>query len=540
VKATLLALRLGRWGIAGFGTLAFIITYIQAQGFYQLAGHTAAERAAFGQSMSAIASRFTIILPPPLRPDTVGGYVQWRAYGGLAVLVAVWALASATGASRQDEERGLVEAVLASSLSRGRMIASRILAFAMGAVAASTAAGLGVLLGAVGGGESISIRSTVEAGVAVTALAVSCYSLTLLVAQLTGARIATAAAGVVLLALFLVNTLSHTFTSLSGLRWLSPFRYYELNQPLAPGGYFDLRATLVMFATTVVAGAAAAVALSHRDLGSSLFRWPARRHSASYEPSGLLLWRLPVARGLYDRRSGLVVWAAGMSLVGAIFVALTKSIIQPLLSIPALAPFFGAFMHGPIYATFLGHIWFSTAQLLLAAFAITQVARWSAEDTDGRLELILSNPVSRAAVVVERAIVLGLGTAFVAAASGVVVGIVSQNQGMNIASDRLAGAALLLIPFTLVFAAAGSVLAAWNPRATIGMLGGFAFFSYLVTEVGTIFKWPEWLQDVSAFKLFGTPLSSGVDRAGLLTMAAIIVVGFGASILVMERRDVGA
>jgi hypothetical protein len=40
--------------------------------------------------------------------------------------------------------------------------------------------------------------------------------------------------------------------------------------------------------------------------------------------------------------------------------------------------------------------------------------------------------------------------------------------------------------------------------------------------------------------LFGTPLSSGVDRAGLLTMAAIIVVGFGASILVMERRDVGA
>jgi ABC-2 type transport system permease protein len=219
---------------------------------------------------------------------------------------------------------------------------------------------------------------------------------------------------------------------------------------------------------------------------------------------------------------------------------LTKSIIQPLLSIPALAPFFGAFMHGPIYATFLGHIWFSTAQLLLAAFAITQVARWSAEDTDGRLELILSNPVSRAAVVVERAIVLGLGTAFVAAASGVVVGIVSQNQGMNIASDRLAGAALLLIPFTLVFAAAGSVLAAWNPRATIGMLGGFAFFSYLVTEVGTIFKWPEWLQDVSAFKLFGTPLSSGVDRAGLLTMAAIIVVGFGASILVMERRDVGA
>jgi ABC-2 type transport system permease protein len=537
--ATALALRLGRWGIAGFGALAFVITYVQAQSFYQIAGHTAAERAAFGQSMSALASQFTIILPPPIRPDTVGGYVQWRSYGGLAVLIAIWALASATGAARQDEERGLVEAALAASTSRGGMIASRIVAFAMASFAASTASGLGLFLGMVGSGESISVLSAIEAGVVLIALALSCYSLTLLVAQLTSARIATATAGLVLLVLFLVNTLSHTFTSFSAVRWLSPFRYYELSQPLAPGGNFDIRATLILFGGALAAGALAALAFSHRDLGSSLFPWPARQHGASHEPSGLLLWRIPIARGLYDRRIGLVVWAAGMSVLGAIFVALTKSIIQPLLSIPALAPYFGAFVHGPVYATFLGFMWFSTAELLFAAFAITQVARWSAEDTDGRLELILSHPVSRAVVVVERAVVLAIGGTFVAAVSGVAVGIASQNQGMNIGSDRLAAATLLLVPFALVFAAVGSVLAAMNPRGAIGLLGGFAFLSYLVTEVGPFFKWPEWILHVSAFKLYGTPLSSGVDRAGLLTMMAIIVVGFGASILVMERRDVG-
>jgi trehalose-phosphatase len=416
--ATTLALRLSRWGIAGFGALAFVITYVQAQSFYQIAGHTAAERAAFGQSMSVLASQFTIILPPPIRPDTVGGYVQWRSYGGLAVLVAIWALASATGASRQDEERGLVEAVLASSLSRGGMIASRIVAFAIASFAASTASGLGLVLGMVGSGESISLLLTIEAGVALIALALSCYSLTLLVAQLTSARIATATAGLVLLVLFLVNTLSHTFTSFSAVRWLSPFRYYELSQPLAPGGNFDIRATLILFGSALVAGAWAALAFAHRDLGSSLFRWPARQHGASYVPSGLMLWRIPVARGLYDRRIGLIVWAAGMSALGPIFVALTKSIIQPLLSIPALAPYLGGFVHGPVYATFLGFMWFSTAELLFAAFAITQVARWSAEDTDGRLELILSNPVSRAVIVVERAVVLAIGGTLVAAVSG--------------------------------------------------------------------------------------------------------------------------
>jgi ABC-2 type transport system permease protein len=245
-------------------------------------------------------------------------------------------------------------------------------------------------------------------------------------------------------------------------------------------------------------------------------------------------------RGLYERSVGIAMWTLGMSVLAVIFVALTKSIIQPLLSIPALAPYFSSFAHGPIYAAFLGHVWFGMAELLFAAYAITQVARWSAEDTDGRLELILSNPVSRPAVVVERAVVLAIGAALIASVSGAVVGISSQNQGMNLGSDRLASATLLLVPLTLVFGAAGSLLAAWNPRATIGLLGAFAFASYLITEVGPIFRWPEWIQDVSAFKLFGTPLSSAVDRVGLLTMVAIIVVGFGASILVMERRDVGA
>ena len=86
----------------------------------------------------------------------------------------------------------------------------------------------------------------------------------------------------------------------------------------------------------------------------------------------------------------------------------------------------------------------------------------------------------------------------------------------------------------------GSVLAAWNPRAAGGLLGGLAFASYLVNELGPIFKWPSWVQDLSAFKLFGNPLASGVDRSGLAIMIAIVLVGFVGSILLMQRRDVGA
>ena len=540
MTATRLALRQGRWGVVGFSLLAFFSSLVQAAGFYQLAGHTAAERAAFGKSITVLGSQFSMILPPPIRPDTVGGYVQWRSFGSLAILFAVWAMAAGSGAARGDEERGLTEALLATSVSRTRVVAARIAAFAAGSFVAAVAAGLGLILPMAGAGEPPNLGSVMEAAIALCALTLSCYALTLFIAQFTAARFTTAAAGAVLLALFLVNSLSRTFASLASWRWLSPFRYYELSQPLPPGGHFDLRATLTLLVAAALLGLIAAVAFARRDLGSPLLRLPARPHATSYERSRSLLLRLAVVRGLYQRRVGLAVWTAGVALLAVISASLTKSILDPLLSIPSLAPYFAFFVHGDVYASFLGFIWLGLAQMLFAAFAITQVAGWSAEDSDGRLEMILANSQSRAAIVVERAAVLAVGALVVAAISGVAVVYASHAQGIEVDHTRAAAATLLLVPFALVFAATGSVLAAWSPRAAVGLLGGFAFASYLSSQVGPLFKWPAWVQDLSAFKLYGTPLSSGVDRTGLLVMVVVSVVGFGASILVMERRDVGA
>src|SRR6267143_494646 len=108
------------------------------------------------------------------------------------------------------------------------------------------------------------------------------------------------------------------------------------------------------------------------------------------------------------------------------------------------------------------------------------------------------------------------------------------------ASPCHAPASLMLVPFALVFAGAGSLLAAWNPRAAVGLLGAFAFASYLDTELGTIYKLPLWLQDLSAFKLFGTPLLNGVNGRNLALMLLLALSGIGSSILAMQKRDVGA
>jgi ABC-2 type transport system permease protein len=540
MTAIRLAFRLGRWGLVGFAALGFFAATLQAVGFFQVAGHTATERAAFGRSMTQLGTQFSILLPPPVRPDTVGGYVQFRAFGSLAFLFAIWALVSASGAARGDEERGLVEVMLASGLSRIRMLASRIAAFACACLLVALATSLGMEIGAVGGGEPVPLQAALDASIVLTALGLSCYALTLMIAQLTNARNAIAVAGTVLLTLFLVNSLSRSFDWLLTWRWLSPFRYYELSRPLAPGGNFDIGATLVLLATTIVAASLAALAFERRDLGSPLLRLPARPRPVTYDASPSPVWRIPIVRGLYDQRIGIIVWAAGVAALGAVFVVLTKTLVQPLLAIPVLRHYFDTFVHGDVYSSFLGFLWFNVAQLLMAGFAIAQVARWSSEDTDGRLELILSNPISRVNVVLERAIMLTVGAFFVVAVSGVAVGLEARGQSINIDSTHLVEAVLLLVPFTLVFAAVGAVIAARIPRATVGLLGGFAFASYLIIELGPLFKWPAWALDLSAFKLYGEPLTNGIDHTGLVIMSLIVIVGFAASIVLISRRDVGA
>jgi ABC-2 type transport system permease protein len=213
--------------------------------------------------------------------------------------------------------------------------------------------------------------------------------------------------------------------------------------------------------------------------------------------------------------------------------------VQPLLEVPTLIPYFASAVRGNLYPAILGYVWLNSAELLFAAFAIVQVARWAAEDADGRLELVLSQPRSRPGVIVERIGVTVVAAAAVAAVSAVAVFYASRYQGIALDPGRLATASLMLVLFALAFASAGALLVAWRPRLAVGALGGLAFLGFLDTEVGGLFKFPAWVQDLSPFQLFGTPLVTGLDARNAGLMLMITIVGVGTSILAIQRRDIG-
>jgi hypothetical protein len=135
---------------------------------------------------------------------------------------------------------------------------------------------------------------------------------------------------------------------------------------------------------------------------------------------------------------------------------------------------------------------------------------------------------------------LALTAAVLATVSGLAVAFTSRAGNLALDSGHLADACLLLVVFSIVLGAFGSLLTSWAPRAALGWFGGLALASYLDDQIGSPLGLPGWVQNLSAFRLVGTPLLNGIDGRNLALMLLLTLAGVGSSILVMQRRDVGA
>jgi ABC-2 type transport system permease protein len=525
--------------LIGYGLVLFLSIYVQAVAFTQVAGSTAASRAAFGRSMAALASQLSYILPPPYRLDTLAGYVQWRAFGPLALVVMIWAIAAAAGAARADEDKQLVDYWLAARVSRVRLVGSRLAGFGLASLIAAVLAALGYLAGAA---RSVSIDLGGLAGKTLTLwlLMLALFALCYLVAQLTDSiRIAQATGAAVVVVLYLLDVLARSNHSFDGVAWVSPFKWYDATTVLAPGGRFDLAGVLPSVGVIVVSGVLAAIAFTHRDVRGALFARRARVAVAQDRVPSPLLTR-PVTRLLYRQRGVVAGWALGVGIMAVYMVSVAHSVVDNVINLPGMREFLTHNSGGDPYRGFIAAFWFGIAQLLLAGFAVHLVSGWAADDTEGILTSVLSMPVPRWTVIAERFVVALIGAAFVIAVGSLLAAAMGAAVGTTLDAAGVFRASWLLIPFTLTYAAVGAAASADFPRAAVGVLGMLAFVSFLVYELGPLLKWPALASDLSIQQLYGTPFISGIFWNGLWAMVAIVVIGFGLAAVLMQRREVGS
>src|SRR5947208_14731217 len=69
--------------------------------------------------------------------------------------------------------------------------------------------------------------------------------------------------------------------------------------------------------------------------------------------------------------------------------------------------------------------------LFLMAFAVTQVNGWSADEQDGRLELLLATPQRRLGVLLARFAALGSATVFIGVIALLAAAVAAAALGLN-------------------------------------------------------------------------------------------------------------
>jgi ABC-2 type transport system permease protein len=534
------ALHTQRWWFAAVAFLGFVAPY-STGATYLAAVPNAAARASFAHATQTIGAALAYLIPLPQRPDTVAGYMWWKGLTFLTLIFAAWGLAAAESLVRADEERGLTESWLAAPIARARAPLSGTAAFFAAVLGAAVVTALGVGAGLDVARVSASAGAVIGQCLPLVGIALGCFGIGLVVAQLATTRRGALGMGtVVLLVLYAVDALARVNPGVAGVAVISPFHLADISTPLVPGGSFDGGATAALFAIAAVLVALAAVGFTGRDLYASLLRRRGRAVRISVTPSANPFFREAVLSRLWQQRIGLVGWTGGTAIGAALLVSIAHStggLLRSMGGVSRLLTAAGTAGDPSLYV--VSSIWFGIAALVLAAYAIAQVTHWAADDVEGRLEMEIAQPVARWHVVLQRFVSLTLVSALIAAIGSVVTGAILPSQGLDVGTGPLVLATVLLVPLALSYGALGVLIISRVPRIAMGVLSFIAVLGFYLPLLAPLFQWPDWVQDFSFFHLYGTPLVTGVFWTGLWIMLGIIVIGFGGATLAMSRREVG-
>ena len=533
-----LAVRSHRNGIVATSILSVVLALANAVGYVQLAGTDPQSRALFAREMELVGRQLTYLLPVPLQLDTMMGYIHWRVFGAVPLVLGFWAVIAASGV-RGDEEKGLVEQWIVTGLSRARYIVTRVLAFAAVALFAVAFFILALVASTAAAGDPLEVVPTALQGFALWLLTLACFGVALVAAQLFSTRRAAAgAAGIVLMALYMLNAAARN-DALAEVQAISPFWLYERNTPMLRGGSLDAPALLGLIGASVVLALSAIAAFAGRDMGASVLRQTAPTGARTTRPSGDPLLRIAVLAPLDQQKLWVLGWTLGLALFAAYLVSLARLMVDALTAIPQMRAIFEAMGASGGYDAFVGGMWGSSALLLLSIFAVATVNGWVGDENDGRLEAALAQPASRTRIVLERVAVLTIAAAVIVAVSTAAVAAVAAQQDITLTAERFATGSGLLVTVPFALAGLGAVVTSWRPRAAVPVLFVIVALGYFVQQFTPLFEWPDWVKFASVFSLYGTPLSSEVDWPGIFALLAIGTGGTIAGVALMQRRDVG-
>lgn len=513
--------------LLGFATSSAVVTQF---------GDEAAQSAILTLAASNPAFLFLRGLPDG---TGLGAVVFFQGYAFTAVLAGLMSTFLVVRHTRTDEELGRAELLGSVPLPRAASLAATLL---LGGVANMFLA-VFVAAGFVAAG--LPVPGAAGAGAAVGAVGVFFVGVAAVIAQiLPSGKGANGSAAALVGAAYLLRgagdalgtpaaDLLHVSSAWPSL--LSPIGWGQRSRPFTSP---DLLPLLVLLAAALIMTAGSILIRDRRDLGASLLpeRDGMERAGVGGTSSFLgLAWRL--------QRATLAGWCVAAATLGAVagglgpLVSETVSGVAPLRELIArLVP--GG--QGGLIDVFITAL-LGVAGVFAAAAGIQAVLRMRAEEAEGRSELLLAAPVSRARWLGANMFIAAVSSAVVSGTAGTAAAISLGITGTtNGSAGSLVPSALAHVPAALVFLAAASVAFAAAPRLSVPLGWGMLAAGLVLGEFGELFGLPVWLQDVSPFRHSSAMPVELFDPAGALGLAVFAAALAGVAVYSIWRRDLTA
>jgi polyether ionophore transport system permease protein len=480
--------------------------------------------------------------------DTIGGYATFK-IGIFIFLIAIWPLLAGSRMLRGEEDRGSMDVLLSLPRPRLRVALEKLAAMWTALLVMGVLIGLLAFAGGRKFGADFGLGDGLLFGLNLALICAVIGGVALLISQFTQERGPAAGWTAALLLVFIVLDMVHRVVPNS--EWisrLSPVYYYNLSKPLVPGHGADAGAMVVQLALAALLSSAALWLFARRDVGGTvaLPRWLRLPEHAPSRALPVGDWSL---RSVYARSLGTIAmptlwwtlliagWAGWVVYVVQLMEAKISSLLSSSPAFTNLLKNLGG-ADASVNAGFLNAM-FIFLPLFLMAFAVTQVNRWSADEQDGRLDLVLAAHQRRLGLLLGRFAALATATVVIAVITLLVSFASAAAAGVSLDGGNLAAATLGMIPLGLLIAAFGYLASGWlRTAADTGLLSFVLAAWFFISFIGPELKLPDATLRLSAFYYYGTPLLHGLSLTSVLGVIAIAAVALGLGALRFMRKDI--
>ncbi len=259
---------------------------------------------------------------------------------------------------------------------------------------------------------------------------------------------------------------------------------------------------------------------------------------------------------LRQSRRQVLYWSLGMGLLGLIIGGLiplfnSQQLVDLIESLPPIIlAMAGIDEQMKILATTEGILavaFFTRYSLIFAAYPIIMGMRVTMnEEDDGIMDVLLSLPVRRWQIIIERflAYLVTMLVIIVFVYVGLILG--TGLAGVSLHLGRIAEALVASIPLLAVLLAftmfVGTLLR--NRRYALGAAAAFAIYSYMLATVSNMIQNNDIAQLVGSISVYhyfdvNSIVTQGIGWANVAGLSALALILLAASLWFFQRRDVG-